>query len=182
MPPGAVACRGLIAAREVPQFQLLALRQQRSVHAGGAACANGQLVHVEVEHVAALVMQALQRLLHVEQEAVKFSSRRMSRLMMNSCCDSVVSRPGSRCRSQRVARGIAALGHPLAGKAAEIVAVVKPIFPIGSRPRDDARAMEMGGIGLRRETIRPALAEPPFVLPIAEPRCASRFWPKPSVL
>jgi len=25
--------------------------------------------------------------------------------------------------------------------------------------------MEMGGIGLRRETIRPALAEPPFVLP-----------------
>ena len=59
----------LIAAREVAQLQLLAQPEYVGVQARGAARTDGQLVHVEVQGVAALVVNGLQRLLHVEQEA-----------------------------------------------------------------------------------------------------------------
>ena len=86
--------------------------------AGRAARADRQLVDVEVEHVAALGVQALERLLHVEQEPGEVLEQAHVALDDEHLLrQHRVARVGLDVRGDRVAGGVAPLGDGLAREA-----------------------------------------------------------------
>jgi len=61
--------RRVVVPREVPELELLPLPEGLPLDSRGATRPHGQLVHVEIQHVAALRVDRLEWLLHVEEEA-----------------------------------------------------------------------------------------------------------------
>ena len=157
----------VVPAREVSEFQLLPLSERFSMEARGAPSADGKLLHVQVEHVSALKMQALERLLDIEQVAgevleqahVAFDDEHLLR-------EGRVSGLGLDVGVSRVARRITALGNLLPRERARVVAVEKfdatraeVVFA------KHACGVKMGGVRRDAEAIRALLSERAFVLP-----------------
>ena len=84
---------GLVAAGEVAELELLPQAERVGVQARRAARAERQLVDIEVEQVAALIVQALQRLLDVEQEPGEVLEEAHVALDEKTCCVKIMS-PG----------------------------------------------------------------------------------------
>src|SRR5262249_55476969 len=151
-------------ARVVAELELLLVLAELAGELGGAARAERELVHVQVQHVAAL--RGLRRIRRVLDEAREVLEQ--AQIALN-CEQLLVEAELVRVRLERwrrrIARGAAALAALLARVARAMVAVVQADPPgavvvVGQ----EARRVKMRGVGLRRDAIRTARAEPALVL------------------